>query len=587
MVPDVRRYLQIRSSGGASVTADGRRLLLVADLDGLAKAWSLPAPGGWPRQVAAGDERVQWVRTSPHDADVAVVGTDRDGDERTQLRRVSVTGVEEQPLTDDCATIHRLGGFTPDGAAMVYAANDRNGVDFDLYRRTLDGGSPRCVAHLHGSQQPGDVTPDGRHVLVVSPRSPMDTDLALVALGDGVVRTLVAGGRHRPGGFGEDGRQLFVASDAGRQLLAAARIDLTSGTWTRFGPVDHDVDEVAVRAGVGAYTVNDAGRSRLYWFDPDTLQTTGQVDLPVGVVSDLCVAPDGSWLTFSFDAAAHPRAVWRAEAGASTARVLTASSTMGIDPDSFVTPTVEHVVSFDGLRVPVLTYRPQGVSRPPVVVSVHGGPEAQERPAFNPVYQYLLARGVAVVAPNVRGSTGYGRHYTSLDDRHRRPDAIADLDAVARWASERFPAAPLAIMGASYGGFMTLAALTSFPERFAAGVCIVGMANLVTFLEHTGDYRRALREAEYGYLASDRELLATLSPLSHVERIRAPLLVIHGANDPRVPVGEAEQIVDHLRRRGQPVDYLRFDDEGHGIARFDNRVTAYSAVADFLERHLR
>lgn len=582
---DIRRYLQIRASGGPVYTADGRRLLFTSDFTGLPQAWSVPAGGGWPVQLSGGAERVQWIAASPVDPRVAVGGRDVGGDERTRLWLLSADGAVEQPLTVESSTIHRFGDFTPDGDGLVYAANDRNGVDFDLYRRDLDGRSAHLVTTLSGSQHPGAVAPGGSAAVVVHARSLMESDLQLVDLRTGAVRVLAAGGRHRPGGFDEEGRRLYLAADHGRDHLAAWRVDLATGAWERFGPADRDVEEVAVKAGAGALTVNDDGRSRLHRFDPASLEVGDETALPTGVVGDLALTPDGRRVAFAFSGAAHPGAVWEAEVGAVDARPTTLASTPGLDPASFVAPEIAHATSFDGLSVPLLVYRPHGAGRRPAVISVHGGPESQERPGFNPVYQYLLAEGVAVVAPNVRGSTGYGRRYAGLDDRERRPHAVADLDAVAGWAVEQgFD--PLAIMGGSYGGYMALSALTAFPGRFAAGVSVVGMADLVTFLENTGAYRKALREAEYGSLDTDRELLTALSPVHRVDRINAPLLVIHGANDPRVPVGEAEQIVRALRARQRPVEYLRFDDEGHGIARFDNRVTAYTAVAEFLARHL-
>jgi dipeptidyl aminopeptidase/acylaminoacyl peptidase len=223
-----------------------------------------------------------------------------------------------------------------------------------------------------------------------------------------------------------------------------------------------------------------------------------------------------------------------------------------------------------------------------VVVSVHGGPEAQERPGFNPIYQYLVAAGYAVVAPNVRGSAGYGTSYLALDDVRKRMDSVRDLVEVGRWVGGRddLDGDRIALMGGSYGGFMVLAGLTEAPDLWAAGIDIVGIANFVTFLENTGGYRRALREAEYGSLVHDREFLEEISPINKVDRITAPLLVIHGANDPRVPLGEAEQIVARLEELGRTVELMVFHDEGHGIVKLVNRRRAYGRVVEFLQQAL-
>ena len=224
----------------------------------------------------------------------------------------------------------------------------------------------------------------------------------------------------------------------------------------------------------------------------------------------------------------------------------------------------------------------------PVIVSIHGGPEVQARPIWSAVNVYWVSRGFAVAVPNVRGSTGYGKRYEHLDDRHKRPDSVRDLASLHGWlaASETVDASRVALAGGSYGGYMALAGLAFHPELFAAGVDIVGISSLVTFLENTSVWRRAFREREYGYLATDREFLEQASPITHAGRIRAPLFIVHGANDPRVPLSEAQQLHAELERRGVPSELLVYDDEGHGLQKLKNRLDAYPRVADFLERVL-
>jgi dipeptidyl aminopeptidase/acylaminoacyl peptidase len=223
-----------------------------------------------------------------------------------------------------------------------------------------------------------------------------------------------------------------------------------------------------------------------------------------------------------------------------------------------------------------------------VIVDIHGGPESQRRPSFSGLAQYFLSRGYAVFEPNVRGSTGYGTAYTHLDDIEKRMDAVRDVVAGVDWLVDRPGIDPDRVVakGGSYGGFVVLAALTAFPDRWAAGVDVVGIANFVTFLENTGPWRRQLREAEYGSLAEDRAFLESISPVNTIEAIEAPLFVLHGANDPRVPVGEADRIAARAREQGVPVEKLVFDDEGHGISKLENRVEAYSHVVEFLDEHV-
>ena len=260
-----------------------------------------------------------------------------------------------------------------------------------------------------------------------------------------------------------------------------------------------------------------------------------------------------------------------------------------VPADRLVSPSLHHAPSFDGERVPFFAFHPPAQGPPPpVVVMVHGGPESQARPIFSAERAALLAAGYGVVVPNVRGSTGYGKRYAALDDTTRRLDSVRDLAAVhGALAGAGFDPERAILWGGSYGGYMVLAGLAFQPELWAAGVDIVGISNLVTFLENTSDYRRAHREREYGSLAHDRAFLTEASPLTHADAIRAPLFVIHGRNDPRVPVGEAEQLVANLTARGVPCTLRIYEDEGHGLARLENQLDAYPAAIAFLDDVVR
>lgn len=253
-------------------------------------------------------------------------------------------------------------------------------------------------------------------------------------------------------------------------------------------------------------------------------------------------------------------------------------------------PHLSSFYSFDELEVPYWFYIPidAGDGPYPTIINIHGGPEGQAWPTYDGMLQYFLQEGFAVVDPNVRGSTGFGKTYHHLDDVEKRLDSVKDIAALAEHLIEYgiAEAGQLAVMGASYGGYMTLSALVHAPEYWACGCDIVGMSDLETFLENTADYRRAHRSSEYGTLEHDRETLRRVSPIHKIEAIQAPLMVIHGANDPRVPVTEAEQIVERLREQGNEVLYLRYENEGHGLARLENRVDAYSQVVDFFRKSM-
>jgi dipeptidyl aminopeptidase/acylaminoacyl peptidase len=247
--------------------------------------------------------------------------------------------------------------------------------------------------------------------------------------------------------------------------------------------------------------------------------------------------------------------------------------------------------TFDGRKIPGFLLTPRGATpgARPTVIEVHGGPEGQARPLWNPRNVALVANGFNVLLPNVRGSSGYGKAYESLDDVRLRMDAVKDLDAAAAWLADARIAPPdkIGVMGQSYGGYMVLAAVAFFPERnWAAAVDVYGIANFITFFEHTDAWRRPLRAVEYGDPVKDRDFLISVSPITKLDQIKAPLMMIHGANDPRVPIVETEQIVKALRDRGREVEYLRYEDEGHSLAKAKNRADAYPKVLAFFQRHM-
>ena len=344
------------------------------------------------------------------------------------------------------------------------------------------------------------------------------------------------------------------------------------------------------------YALNRGGRSEVHWLD---LATGEDRVAPIGsgVASwgGRPFSPDGGSVTFALSGPARPGEVrvWTPKTNQMVC--VARASAAGIPRSSFVDAELVSYETFDETeegetrRIPAWLYRPDSEDDVPVIVWVHGGPEGQSRATFNGLAQYFLAHGYAIMLPNVRGSSGYGKAYGHLDDVEKRMDSVADLESAAKWLGNQpgIDGNRLVLFGGSYGGFMVLSGLTTYPEFWAAGVDIVGISHFVTFLENTSDYRRAHREAEYGSLKTDRAFLERISPLNHVDRIAVPMVVIHGANDPRVPLSEAEQLVDKVRQRGLPVEFLVFDDEGHGLAKRKNQIAAYSTVAEFLNEVLR
>ncbi len=587
----VAQYLQARAANGASFSPDGETIAFLTDITGVPQVWTVPAAGGWPHQRTFSAERVAGVQYAPQ-GDRLLFQMDTGGDERVQLYLLEENGTRLTALTEAPGVIHQFGGWSPDGQKVVYANNARQGAFFDVYVRDLAEDQGRRVLEHDGTNNAGPWRPDGDAMLVTRSFTTMHNQLLILDLGTGAVRELTDAAtlaRYEQPAWSADGSFLYVLSDLGRETMALARIEAGTGKleWLQAGDWDlthldmsHDGRRLALAENADGYSV-------LHVLDSADLKPLQVPTLPPGVILDLTWRPDGNALAVVVSGATRNPDVQLVPVGGAESRRVTQSALAGIPADSLVEPELIRYPSFDKREIPAFYFRPTGASDDcPVVVYVHGGPESQFLPNFNPVVQYLVNRGYAVLATNVRGSTGYGKTYHRLDDVEKRMDSVADLAHAVIWlhSLQGGEDRRVAVMGGSYGGFMVLSAITTYPELWTAAVDIVGIANFVTFLEHTGPWRRKLRESEYGSLEHDRAFLERISPIHHIDRIKAPLMVIHGANDPRVPIGEAEQIVAGLNGRNHPVEYLRFEDEGHGLIKLPNRIQGYTAIAEFLDR---
>jgi dipeptidyl aminopeptidase/acylaminoacyl peptidase len=432
-----------------------------------------------------------------------------------------------------------------------------------------------------------------------------------IDLATGRARRLITerdGVRYLAAHYAPDGQTLFVITDLDSDFLYIARLDLLTGSLVRLVEPEADCEALALSPDgkTLAYAVNIEGMHHVYALDLTT-GTTRDVPniasaikpgLGPGLIPDgrLKFSPDSRHLAFAFTSATRSSDIFIWDLDRDQVQPVTRVSHGGLPVASFVAPELVHYPTFDHddaeqpRQIPAWFYKPAGEREDPApaIIMVHGGPEGQFRPRFSATIEYFVHHGYAVLAPNVRGSTGYGKAYSHLDDVEKRMDSVADLAHAAHWLRARpdIDGTRLVVYGGSYGGFMVLAALTHYPDLWAAGVNIVGISNLATFLENTSGYRRAHREAEYGSLARDRAFLERIAPINHVDNIEAPLMVIHGANDPRVPLSEAEQLVAALKERDVPVKFLVFDDEGHGIVKLKNKLIAYPEIVAFLEAYV-
>ena len=600
------RYLNVRMAYGASFSPDASQLSFLTDITGVAEVWSVPVDthstsSAWPTQITFRGNRCMSATFAPKSNTLLITG-DVGGNERTQLYLASADGATFDTLTTKPEVMYLFGSWSPDNLHISYSSNERDSRYFDVYERNVETGEVTLLFQHDGTNNAGAYSPDGQSLLITREEDNVHSQLLLLDRTTKEVRTLtpetdIGPSLYRDAAWSADRRGLYLRTNRNRQFLSLAYLDLETQEMIYLADAQWDIEHLALThdGKTMALVTNEDGYSQLELFDVSNgwgeRKSLLAPTLPRGVVFETVWSHDGSRLAITLITPDDSADIWVWDMQEGVVVRATHSATGGIPQEAFIAPSLVRYPTFDEREVPAFLYLPQdGEQRNlPVVVYVHGGPESQSRPEFNSVLQYLASRGYGVFVPNVRGSTGYGYEYQSLDDVRLRMDSVKDLQYAVRWLSESGIADPkrIAVFGGSYGGFMVLSAVTTYPDLWAAGVDIVGIANFVTFLENTGPWRRKLRESEYGSLENDREFLEEISPIRSVDRITAPLFVVHGANDPRVPIGEAEQIVDALKKRNVPVEYMRFEDEGHGIVKRANRLVVYPAIARFLDEHLK
>ncbi len=576
-------------------------------------------------------DRVSSSRVSPEGTSVVFL-KDTGGDENDQVWRVMASGGEAIALTASPKVKHTQpvfeNGFEKKLGRIAYTSNARNGKDMDLYVQGLPSANAKGVTaeesaakkpllELSGSFSVLDFR--GDRALLLEQRSNVDSDLWIVDVKTKkkTLLTKHAGDQSwRDGQFSRDGKVVFALTDAGSEFSDLAMVDVGSQKVTTLRALGHDLGTLDVMmfhqptslpkeptpeqkiaaktADLLTYTVNVDGveHAEVLRLDDKHKPLEGAKEIPglSGVISEIDCTDDGPTCFVGIERAQQPPEIYRVDLRTLATDRVTQSDHAGVDEAKLVPEQLLSFKTFDGKSISYFWYAAAHAEgeKLPVVVIVHGGPEAQAQPNFGGVLQYLALSGYGVAVPNVRGSLGYGKSFSHLDDKEKREDSVHDLSELGKVLAQRpdVDAKKIALYGGSYGGYMVLAGLTLYPDQWAAGIDVVGIANFRTFLEQTAPYRRALREAEYGSLAKDGELLDKISPIHKVDKIKAPLFVIHGTHDPRVPIGEATQIVEALKKRGLPVELLTFDDEGHGLSKLKNKLVAYPKVLSFLDQHV-
>ena len=592
---DIVRYLLAEGAGPARPSPDGSAIAYGHSITGERQLWLVDSDGGWPKQLTFGTG-ITFFEWAP-DGEHLVVGRDADGNEREGFNLLSRDGTEERQILPLSDAFRSFGMFSPDGKQILYSSTERNGTDFDIYVADVATGDSRMVYQGSFGFFPQAWQPNGDLVIVTETRGEDANDVHLLDMSTGTLSPLFQpeiAAAYSSFAWLPDGSGFYLTTNQDREFSALAFYSLEDETLAWIEEYAGDVSDVGLSDN-GRYLtwlVNDDGYSVMHARDLRIASDLPAPSLPKGVYS-LETTNGSSLVSIRVSGPATPGDVIAWDVADGTAARVVESSLGGLDPDTFIAPESHRYSARDGVELQGFLYVPDASAfdfKPPVVVDVHGGPTGQSRLNFEAVTQYLLNKGIAVFAVNVRGSTGYGKTFARLDNQEKRLDSVRDLVDTVRFLAEdeRLNGNSIAVMGGSYGGYMVNAVLGTYPGVFDAGISMVGVSDWVRALNDASPGLKASDRVEYGDIREERwqDFYEVNSPINNADKISVPILVQHGANDPRDPVSESDRLVQAVRDAGGEVRYMRFPDEGHSLAKRKNRVAFYREVSRFLAEQL-
>jgi dipeptidyl aminopeptidase/acylaminoacyl peptidase len=609
-VADLLPYENIRTALFLEWSPKERRVLIRTRFAQSTQLHEVAMPMGDRRQLTFFDDQVVAGTARPSDPDQVVFLINEGGAENFQMFLLDRKAGTTRRFSDGKSR-YLSPLWSREGKLLAYTSNARNGRDSDLYvADPAVPGSERRVAEVQGAWSPLDWSADGGRILLEEEISANESYLHWVDVASGQMHDLTPRAEKgettvswQGGLWTKDGRGVYTTTDRDGEFLRLVRLDLEGGkTAVLSGGTPWDVEafDLSEDGQRLAFFVNEDGISRLHVLDVKTGRELPSPELPAGVAGGIEFRPGSHEVGFALGWARSPSDVYSYDIDTKRLERWTASETGGLNPESFTVPQLVHFPSFDETApgqkrtIPAFVYRPPGNAfkgARPVYINIHGGPEGQSRPDFLGSNNYIINElGVAMIFPNVRGSTGYGKNYLKLDNWEKREDSVKDIGALLDWIATQpdLDASRVMVGGGSYGGYMVLASLVHYSPRLRCAYDVVGVSNFVTFLENTSEYRRDLRRAEYGDERDSkmRAFLEKIAPARQADRMTRPLLVAQGANDPRVPLSESDQVVAAVQATGAPVWYVVGKDEGHGFQKKSNSDYLRATLFEFIRKYL-
>ncbi|MDC8829316.1 S9 family peptidase [Alteromonas gilva] len=590
---DISRFLLSRGVSQSRINAQGTHVAFTSNVTGTRQLWVKSLDGGEATQITFGNG-ISFYQWHP-DGERLLYSADNNGNERPAYYFISRDGRQEQLILDHSNAFRRFGQFDATGNLFTYASTERNGRDFDIYQHDLRSGESSMIYQAEFGFFPAARQPGTANILVTETRGEDAQDVYILNTESGEIAPLYqpkVAASFSDFNWSKDGKTLYFLSNLDREMTAVHQYDTESQTTTVLEMGEgQDSLHLCNNQTQMVMTGNKNGFSVLQIATLANKKFT-YTALPgdPGVLSVSCAA-NKDIIAVQKSTPASPGEIMTLNAKAKNIEPVVSATLAGIEPSSLVHPEVMTFPARDGVTVQGLLYLPENTrTAVPLVVDVHGGPTAQARPSWQPLTQYLVGKGIAVLDINVRGSTGFGKTYARLDNQEKRLDSVRDLvDALVYLEDDpRIDTNNAAVMGGSYGGYMVNAVMGLYPDAFKAGASFVGVSDWVRALQQASPGLKASDRIEYGDIREPKwqEFYAENSPINTVHNITAPMFFEHGVNDPRDPVTESDRMVRILREKGLDVTYLRFPDEGHSVSKLENRVTFYRALADFLERHL-